>query len=85
MAVCDVYTTCGEYLGKGRSILIDILNPEVIVIGSIFARSHNILCEPARQIVEKEALGLSADCCKIVPAELGEHIGDYAAKATAML
>ncbi len=81
----DVYRTCGEYLGKGLSVLIDILNPEVIVIGSIFARSHNLLWEPARQIIEKEALGLSANCCKVVPAELGEHIGDYAAIATALL
>lgn len=81
----EVYRTCGEYLGKGLSILIDILNPEVIVIGSIFARSHNLLWEPARQIIEKEALGLSANCCKVVPAELGEHIGDYAAIATSLL
>lgn len=81
----EVYKTCGEYLGKGLSILIDILNPEVIVIGSIFARSHNLLWDPAKRVIEKEALGLSANCCRVVPAELGEHIGDYAAIATALL
>lgn len=81
----DVYTTCGKYLGKGLSILIDILNPEVIVIGSIFARSHNLLWEPAKRVIEKEALGVSANCCKVVPALLGEQIGDYAAIATALL
>lgn len=80
-----VYETCGEYLGKGLSILIDLLNPEVIVIGSIFARSHNLLWKPARRIIEKEALSLSANCCRVVPAELGEQIGDYAAIATALL
>ena len=81
----DVYRTCGEYLGKGLSIVIDLLNPEVIVIGSIFARSHNLLWEPAKNIIEKEALSLAAGCCRVVPAELGEHIGDYAAIATALL
>ena len=81
----EVYRTCGEYLGKGLSILIDILNPEVIVIGSIFARSHNLLWEPAKRVIEQEALYISANCCKVVPAELGEHIGDYAAIATALL
>ena len=81
----EVYRTCGEYLGRGLSILIDILNPEVIVIGSIFARSQNLLWEPAKKIIEREALSISAKCCKVVPAALGEHIGDYAAVATALL
>lgn len=81
----DVYTTCGEYLGKGLSIVIDLLNPEVIVIGSIFARSHNLLWEPARKVIEKEALSISSKCCQVLPAALGEKIGDYAAIATALL
>ena len=81
----EVYRTCGEYLGKGLSVIIDILNPEVIVIGSIFARSHNLLWEPAKNVIDKEALGISANCCKVVPAVLGEQIGDYAAIATALL
>lgn len=81
----EVYETCGKYLGKGLSIIIDILNPEVIVIGSIFARSHNLLWEPAKRVIDKESLSLSAKCCKVVPAVLGEQIGDYAAIATALL
>ena len=81
----EVYRTCGEYLGKGLSILIDLLNPEVVVIGSIFARSHNLLWEPAKKVIEKEALPLAAKCCEVVPAALGEQIGDYAAIATALL
>lgn len=81
----EVYNICGEYLGKGLSVIIDILNPQTIVIGSIFARSHNLLWESAKRVIEKEALALSANCCKVVPAELGEQIGDYAAVATALL
>lgn len=81
----EVYRTCGEYLGKGLSILIDLLNPEVIVIGSVFARSHNLLWEPAKKVIEKEALSLATECCEVVPAALGEKIGDYAAIATALL
>jgi glucokinase len=57
----------------------------VIVIGSIFARSHELLWEPAKKVIDKEALGIAANCCKVVPAMLGEHIGDYAAIATALL
>lgn len=81
----EVYRTCGEYLGKGLSILIDLLNPEVIVIGSVFARSRNLLWESARQVIEKEALASAFAVCEVVPAALGEQIGDYAAIATALL
>ena len=80
-----VYKTCGEYLGKGLSVIIDILNPQAIVIGSIFARSKNLLWEYAKKEIEEEALGLSASVCEVLPAELGENIGDYAAIATALL
>ena len=81
----EVYRTCGEYLGKGLSIVIDLLNPEVIVIGSVFARSHNLLWESTKKVIEKEALNVAAECCRVVPAMLGEQIGDYAAIATALL
>lgn len=80
-----VYATCGEYLGKGLSILIDILNPEKIVIGSIFARSHNLLWEHTKKVIDREALAPAAAVCEVVPALLGEQIGDYAAIATALL
>ena len=36
-------------------------------------------------VIEKEALSLSANCCRVVPAGLGEKIGDYAAVAAALL
>lgn len=81
----EVYNTCGEYLGKGLSVLIDILNPERIVIGSIFARSKNLLWQSASDVIKREALKNSANCCEVVAAELGEQIGDYAAIATALL
>ncbi len=81
----EVYRICGEYLGKGLSVLIDILNPERIVLGSIFARSENLLRQPAIEIIKQEALQGSAACCEVVAAKLGENIGDYAAIATALL
>ncbi len=81
----EVYRTCGTYLGKGLSIVIDLLNPEKIVIGSVFARSHDLLWQNTQRVIQKEALALSANCCAVVPAALGEQIGDYAAVAVALL
>lgn len=74
-----IYRRCGEKLGLGLSILIDILNPERIVIGSIFQRSGHLLADSMNEVIKKEALTVSAECCEIVPAMLGDNIGDYAA------
>lgn len=60
-------------------MLIDILNPEMIVIGSIYARQKNVLDKKMREALEQEALPVSRKACRIVPASLGELIGDYAA------
>lgn len=80
----NVYKVCGEYLGKGLSIIIDLLNPELIVIGSIFARSGDLIWQSAKEVIEREALSVASECCKVVPAALGETIGDYAAIAVAI-
>jgi len=79
----EIYRISGEYLGRGLSVLIDILNPEMIVIGSIFARSRKLLEAYAMEVIRKEALFHSADVCRIVPAQLGEDLGDYAALSVA--
>ena len=84
-AALQVWQQCGEKLGMGLSILIDILNPEKIVIGSIYARQEALLWKHAKKVIDKEALGISAACCQVVPAALDEQIGDYAAIATALL
>lgn len=80
-----IYKTCGKMLGKGLSVLIDILNPERIVLGSIFQRCEHLLREPMEKVLEKECLAYSLKACKVVPAELKENIGDYAALAVATM
>jgi len=81
----EIYETCGKMLGKGLSILIDILNPERIVLGSIFQRSESLLRPKMQEVLEKECLGYSLKACKVVPAELCDNIGDYAALAVAAM
>lgn len=78
-----IYQICGEHLGRGLSVLMDILNPQRIIIGSIFTRAQHLLWEAAKAVIEREALSRSAACCDVVPAGLGEKIGDYAAIAAA--
>lgn len=80
----EIYRLCGCSLGRGLSVLIDVLNPEIIVLGSIFARSKDLLYDAAMKVIEKETLIYSRNVCKIVPAGLGEKIGDMAALAVAV-
>lgn len=79
-----IYGIVGEKLGKGLAILVDVLNPQRIVIGSIYERSGELLRESMMKVLSEEALPQSLSVCEIVPAELGDRIGDVAAIAAAM-
>jgi len=76
-----VYDLSGEMLGRTLSVIIDLINPEKIVIGSIFARAEDLLRPNMEKALKKEAISLSLSVCEIVRAELGEEIGDLAALA----
>ncbi len=79
----DVFSLCGKMLGRTLAILCDVLDPQVIVIGSVYARCRDLLEEPTLNELKKEALAFTAKCSVTVPV-LGEHIGDMAALAVAM-
>ncbi len=74
----------GRRLGEALAILVDILNPQRIVIGGLAMRMGEDLLAPARSVMRREALAASAAACEVVPAELGEQIGDLAALCVAM-
>ncbi len=80
----QVVNKSGRYLGQGLSVLIDILNPELIIIGSMGVRLGDMLFDPARKVIEKEVVPGANEVCRIVPASLGEKIGDYAALCVAI-
>lgn len=82
-AAIEVYRTCAKYLGRGLSVIVDMLNPQAVVIGSIYARSLNLLEAAAKSVMLEECLSLSLGVCKVLPAELGNAIGDYAALGVA--
>ena len=84
-AALAVYTESGRRLGYGLAILIDILNLERIVIGSIFQRSENLLRPAMESVLKEETLPQSLSQCRIVPSELGDSIGDIAALSVALL
>jgi glucokinase len=80
----EILAVSGAYLGRGLSILLDLLNPECIVIGSIFLRCHQWLWPSADAELKKESLERTYRRCRVVKAMLGEQIGDFAALSIAI-
>ena len=80
----EVYGKCGDMLGKGLSIVVDILNPERIVLGSIYERSSHLIKDSMVAVLRRECLEDTFAALSIVPAELGDSIGDVAALTLAI-
>lgn len=77
----EVFRESAEKLATILAFTIDILNPEVIALGGVFMRNADLFMPIVEPILDREALPLARNVCRIVPAELGENIGDYAALA----
>ena len=79
----EVFRESAEKLAAILAYTIDILNPEVIALGGVFMRNADLFMPVIGPILDREALPIARKICRIVPAELGENIGDYAALAVA--
>jgi glucokinase len=79
-----VFEIVGRQLGRGLAILVDVLNPQRIIIGSIYERQRTLLETYVGAAVAEEALPQALAVCKVVPAELGERVGDLASLAVAL-
>jgi glucokinase len=80
----SIVKATGRKLGLALAILVDILNPDRIVIGGLAMRLGDMVLEPARRVLREEALAQSLAVCTVVPAMLDESIGDVAALCIAM-
>lgn len=79
----QIFDVSAKELGKGISIVIDLLNPEVIVIGGVYTRCVELMEPGMLSVVQKEALPNASRVCRVLPAELGEQIGAYSALSVA--
>jgi glucokinase len=71
----DILAGMGRHLGAGIGSLVNIFNPELVVIGGGFAAAGDFLLDPAREIVRREALAQAGVRLRIVRAELGTAAG----------
>ncbi|MEQ8765309.1 MAG: ROK family protein [Planctomycetota bacterium] len=73
----------GEALGRLMSILTDLFNPEVIVLGTIGTAQYDLLVPRARRVLEAEAIPRAVERMRIEPSPLGEKRGHLTALAIA--
>lgn len=78
-----VFNVCGKMLGKTLSILIDLFNPQAIILGGVYMRANDLLNPNMKKELVKESLSFSLNVVEVLPAGLGESIGDYAALSIA--
>lgn len=79
-----ILTESGRRLGRALAILVDLLNPERIVLGGVYVRCRAHLEPAMNEELRREGLAHAVNACRIVPAELGESIGDIAAVTVAL-
>lgn len=80
----DILAEAGAALGETLALLVDVFNPERIVIGGLYPRCDDLLGPAMRAALEREALPGPREACAIVPAALGETIGSHGAIAAAL-
>ncbi len=69
------------YMGWGIANLVNILNPDIVLLGTIAIAAGDMLLEPIRKTVSDLAMERSSEAVKIMPAQLGDSLGDLAAIA----
>lgn len=61
----------GRWLGVGLAGLVNVLNPEMVVLGGLFGRMHPFVGASLRAELDRRALQASRELVTVVPATLG--------------
>ncbi len=70
----QIFKIMGEYIGMGLTSVVNLLNPEKIIIGGGVAEAGNILLDPIRDTIARRAMTIQKEV-EIVPAQLGNTAG----------
>jgi glucokinase len=83
-AAIDALAAIGRWLGVGIANLVNMLNPDVVVIGGGVIAAGELLLAPARAVVARRALSPSKEHVRIVAARFGAESGMLGAAALAL-
>lgn len=70
-----IFTIVGEYIGIGLASVVNLLNPEKIIIGGGVAAAGDLLLTPIKESLIKRAMPIAGSAVEIVPAQLGNSAG----------
>lgn len=70
-----IFEKTGYYIGMGLVSVINLLNPEKVIIGGGVAEAGDLLLEPIRKTIKERAMVIAGNSVEIVPAELGNSAG----------
>lgn len=71
----QIFKQMGKIIGLGLTSVINLLNPEKIIIGGGVADAGDILLEPIKQTIKERAMAIQGSCVQIVPAQLANTAG----------
>lgn len=70
-----IFSRIGEYIGIGMASVVNLLNPEKIIVGGGVADAGDILLEPMKEALKKRAMKIAGETVEVVPAQLGNTAG----------
>lgn len=70
-----IFEKMGYYIGMGLTSVINLLNPEKIIIGGGVAECGELLLDPIKRTINERAMKVQREAVEIVPAELGNSAG----------
>lgn len=73
----EVFEETGYYIGLGIASMVNLLNPEMVVVGGGVAQAGDLILEPIRRSARQNAIKTLIETCPIIPAELGDDAGIY--------
>ncbi len=71
----DLIADLGDKLGRGIALLINIFNPELVILGGSLAKTGEYLVLPIKSAINKYSLSLVNNDTKIIISTLGEKSG----------
>lgn len=70
-----IFEIIGKYIGIGMASVVNLLNPEKIIVGGGVAGAGDILLKPIEKTLKERAMPISGGSVEIVPAQLGNTAG----------
>ncbi|MDR5683315.1 MAG: ROK family protein [Armatimonadota bacterium] len=80
----EAFARAGRYVGYAVGSMLNLLNPEVVVIGGGVARAGDLLMAPLIEMAQRTAFEVPFRAARIVPAALGDDVGVIGAAYVAL-